>query len=112
MSVETNKQVVLAFLAVYNAHDWERFGNFLAEDIIFQIPSRTSTWHLHVSSRRRSETEAILERIPPFARQIARQTIETRAREKGCSEVTHEIVQEIAQSLGMGGPSNPSLNDK
>lgn len=45
MSVETNKQVVLAFLAVYNAHDWERFGNFLAEDIIFQIPSLPEPQH-------------------------------------------------------------------
>jgi len=50
------------------------------------------------------EAEAILERVPPFARRMARRAVEDHARAKGLSEVTPEVVQEVARLFGMGKP--------
>jgi nucleotide-binding universal stress UspA family protein len=48
------------------------------------------------------EAERILERVPGFARSMARSAIEDRARRKGEAEVTAEIVHEVSRSFGMG----------
>ncbi len=47
------------------------------------------------------EAELMMERVPIFAREMARRVIEDQARERDLSEVTPDIVQEIAQRLGM-----------
>jgi nucleotide-binding universal stress UspA family protein len=51
-----------------------------------------------------AEAEARLKRVPPFARKMARRAIESHAREKGASQVTPEIVQEVARRMGMEKP--------
>ncbi len=48
------------------------------------------------------EAEARLKRVPPFVRKMARRAIESHAREKGISQVTPDIVQEVARRMGMG----------
>lgn len=48
------------------------------------------------------QAEALMERVPPFVRGMARQTVEAYAREKGLLEVNPEAVQEVARRLGMG----------
>jgi hypothetical protein len=50
------------------------------------------------------EALARLERIPPAARPMAKQGIETYARSKGKSEVSLEDMKQVASRLGMGEP--------
>ncbi len=47
------------------------------------------------------EAEAMLQRVPPFARGMARRAIEELAREKGYSAVTPEAVTEARRRMGM-----------
>lgn len=47
------------------------------------------------------EAELLLERIPPMARKIAKRAIEEYAKEKGCNEVTPQIVKEAKDKFGM-----------
>jgi nucleotide-binding universal stress UspA family protein len=54
------------------------------------------------------DAESILERIPPFARNMAVKAMEDRAVQKGSDKVTVEIVKEVSEIIGMGnGPSGP-----
>ena len=48
------------------------------------------------------DARARLERIPQFARSMARQTIENCVQSKGGTRVTLEEFQEIARRFGMG----------
>jgi nucleotide-binding universal stress UspA family protein len=49
------------------------------------------------------EAARILERVPAFARPMAKAAIEDRARLRGETEVTAECVRDISRALGMGG---------
>ena len=49
------------------------------------------------------DAEKIMERIPPFARKMARGAIEEHARSKGADTVTKEIVDAVSKKFGMGG---------
>ncbi|WP_221056364.1 universal stress protein [Methanoculleus chikugoensis] len=49
------------------------------------------------------EAEALLSRVPPFARGAARTAIEEHARARGLSRITESAVQDAARRFGMGG---------
>lgn len=49
------------------------------------------------------EAEALLSRVPPFARRMARVAVEEHAREGGLSRVTESTVRDVARRSGMGG---------
>ncbi len=49
------------------------------------------------------EAEAILRRIPAFARGMAKTAIEEHVRDRGLDEVTESAVREVSRRFGMGG---------
>lgn len=49
------------------------------------------------------DAEAMMERVPPMVRGIAKQVVEKYAKQKGLTEVTREILIEARGNMGMGG---------
>jgi len=47
------------------------------------------------------EAERRLERVPEFVRPIVRESVERHARERGCREVTCEVMDEVRSKMGM-----------
>ncbi|MBI3042502.1 MAG: PCP reductase family protein [Betaproteobacteria bacterium] len=47
------------------------------------------------------EAERRLERVPEFVRPMVRDSVERHARERGCREVTCEVMDEVRSQMGM-----------
>ena len=47
------------------------------------------------------EAERRLARVPEFVRPIVRESVERHARERGCREVTCEVMDEVRSKMGM-----------
>jgi len=54
-----------------------------------------------------SEAQDLIKNVPVFARKMAIAAIEDYAREKGFSEVIPEVVEEVANNMGMGAKMAP-----
>jgi nucleotide-binding universal stress UspA family protein len=63
-------------------------------DVVREDENRSLPWT--------PEAEVRLKRVPFFVRKMARRSVKAYAQEKGLSQVTPEIVQEVARRAGMG----------